>query len=349
MYRLLFFLLFISQCIYCQPVKIVKVIDSNLFELKDGRLIKLAGIDMPRLDHPDYLLRKTARDAVSYIRQKMLSKRYDIKVINQLDTINLVYLIEKFPLGDKLNNSTLLREGFGKFINNIDSIYVKKFLDDEQLAKHENRGIWKLLEDEDSGLLDRQYSEGERTNPALTDSLEYLIATTPEPNVGTVAGQLILGPAVGMITGVATGALSWGILASDKRGEFAGFGEFFLGWYAGYLIGNAICINAIAGTTTKEPNIWGTLLSSFIGGGIGIGAALLADNSNNSGARFLYTAPLILPTVASVIYVNSMAPDKFYADQPSAYKELFETRSLTASQIYNSSMLFTFEVLRIQL
>lgn len=41
--------------ILAQTVKIVKILDSNLFELDDGRKVKLAGIDAPQLNHPIHL------------------------------------------------------------------------------------------------------------------------------------------------------------------------------------------------------------------------------------------------------------------------------------------------------
>ena len=56
---LLLSLIFISNdSYYCQKAKIEKIIDSNLFELYDGTLIKLANIDVPNINQAKLDLKK---------------------------------------------------------------------------------------------------------------------------------------------------------------------------------------------------------------------------------------------------------------------------------------------------
>lgn len=45
-----------ASCLYSQKVMIDKVLDTNLFQLKDGTLIKRAGVDVPSIAQSDSVL-----------------------------------------------------------------------------------------------------------------------------------------------------------------------------------------------------------------------------------------------------------------------------------------------------
>ncbi|MCP5060842.1 MAG: hypothetical protein GY936_00045 [Ignavibacteriae bacterium] len=60
---LLFISFSITNTCLAQKVKIIKILDSNLFELTDGRLIKLAGVDVPNINHKNDNLQKVGISA----------------------------------------------------------------------------------------------------------------------------------------------------------------------------------------------------------------------------------------------------------------------------------------------
>ena len=67
----------------------------------------------------------------------------------------------------------------------------------------------------------------------------------------------------------------------------------------GYTIGTSLGVYIVAKSKTPNISFWGTQISGFIGSGIGVG---IFQASNQRGVGSL--APLILPIVASIIYVE---------------------------------------------
>jgi len=345
MRTLFFFILFLNVTEFSQTVKISKVIDSNLFEMTDNSRIKLAGIDMPRLDNPDYHLRSIAEYAVAYSKKKLLRKPFILKILDDSAGVKLVYLTYKFPLEEKNYNLLFLEQGFGKFIYNIDSCDTDEFLQAEQFAIDENKGIWKLINQNEDLIFDREYTATERNDPEVTDSLDYLIATTPKPQFSHVAMELLVSPAVGLLVGLPVGLISSEFLARD--GEFGSLEAGVIGWYAGYVIGSSLCTYAIADKTNKKVKIAGTLLASGLGAGFGVIIAGWGSENNNRKNDWLFIAPLLLPLITSAIYVNAIASDKYSSAQLSEYKFQFQNKHLTAADIYNCSKVFEVDILKV--
>ncbi|PKL81566.1 MAG: hypothetical protein CVV24_14570, partial [Ignavibacteriae bacterium HGW-Ignavibacteriae-3] len=123
--RLILALLFLCtvNTLECQSSKIVKIVDSNLFELEDGRLVKLAGVDAPQLSNSNPYFAETAKEAVSYYRGTLLKRNVEVKTVSIIEDkkYELVYLTIQYPLEDLDLNQKFIENGFGKFFNNVDS------------------------------------------------------------------------------------------------------------------------------------------------------------------------------------------------------------------------------------
>jgi endonuclease YncB( thermonuclease family) len=106
-----------SISLFAQTTKVIKVIDSNLFELEDGRIVKLAGIDVPQLSHPSAFFQSAAKDAVDYSKTNLLDRMVTIETISKLPDKNFeIVMMYKNYFFDKVNVSTrFLLYGFGKF------------------------------------------------------------------------------------------------------------------------------------------------------------------------------------------------------------------------------------------
>jgi hypothetical protein len=91
---LVFIFLFAVQSISGQALKVVKILDSNLFELEDGRNVKLAGIDAAQLNNPIPLFAETANDAFAYYKELILKRKVIVQSISRVSSKNyeLVYL-----------------------------------------------------------------------------------------------------------------------------------------------------------------------------------------------------------------------------------------------------------------
>ena len=134
----------ICLAIQAQTVKIVKVLDSNLFQLDDGRIIKLAGIDVPNLSNPTQFFQAAAKDAVDYAKVNLLDRLVEIYSISRIPEKNFeTVTMYKNYLFNRVNiNAKYLSLGFGKYLNNIDEDLNKELLDSEMEAIKNGIGIW---------------------------------------------------------------------------------------------------------------------------------------------------------------------------------------------------------------
>lgn len=138
-------------CLICsgfgaEKAKIVKVLDSNLFRLKDGRLIRLANVDAPSVHDPNSHLASLAWEIRDYSKSILLSQPAEMEYAgthwNTFDTI-AVHLFQKYPFKKLWFNKMYLENGFGKFIPEADTTYRSEYLQAEAKAKQKGRGLWK--------------------------------------------------------------------------------------------------------------------------------------------------------------------------------------------------------------
>ncbi|NOX89942.1 MAG: hypothetical protein GXO77_13035 [Calditrichaeota bacterium] len=127
-----------------QKVKIVKIIDTNLFELKDGRVITLADVSAPSVSEKDSALRFIAQRILDYAQKNLLNQtlRIEPSPASENDSIPIaVHLFLEFPL-QKINiNEYYLREGFGKYAP-VDSVYKSRYLKAAREAQSEGKGVY---------------------------------------------------------------------------------------------------------------------------------------------------------------------------------------------------------------
>ena len=102
---------------FAQKMKIIEILDSNLFKLENEQIIKLANVASPSINDPDSLLNYLARHIKLYAVKKFLNQDFiiepspkskrDVKIIS-------AHLIQKFPFQNKNINENYLKKGFGK-------------------------------------------------------------------------------------------------------------------------------------------------------------------------------------------------------------------------------------------
>jgi len=135
--------------VYASPkketIKIVQIIDANLFRLADGRLVQLADVQVPSLNS-DFLFPKLiSRKAFNYARKMLLGHRCVIRYDSsrlQVGKPLSVYLFKIFPL-EKLDvNKLYLMRGYGKFVPSKASLYRREYRAAERYAQSKHIGIW---------------------------------------------------------------------------------------------------------------------------------------------------------------------------------------------------------------
>jgi len=136
-----------SVLLYPQKTKIIKIHDTNLFVGKNGKLFKLSNVETPSLYDSDSLLQYIAQMAIEYAEMNLLNRvcHYE-RSLTQVDSnILSVHLFRKYPLQKQNINKEYIQNGYGKYVQNQDSVYHSAYQKAEEKAKNRNIGIWNPL------------------------------------------------------------------------------------------------------------------------------------------------------------------------------------------------------------
>ena len=128
-----------------EKVKIVKIIDANLFRLNDGRLIRLADIWVPSQNSESPLYHYIARKAIQYANEMLIGQRFKIRYDSSKVRVGRpipVILFKIYPLQKLDINKLYLQRGYGKYVPAKDTPPVKEYAAAEREARRKHLGIW---------------------------------------------------------------------------------------------------------------------------------------------------------------------------------------------------------------
>lgn len=336
--------------ISAQTLKISRIIDSNLFGLSDGRMIKLAGLDVPAKNHPDRYLRSVADKALVYARSVFLNRYFIIHTVVPPDSTRdyeLVIVQKDYPLGLIDYNKEYLSQGFGRFTGLAPKAYYNDYRNAEQEALVNERGIWKVITPGSTETFDRDFSAEELSRYIQKDSLvslrtepvEYRRNTAP----GIIAGEMCLGPIMGLLTSIPTGFAFAGVSDLNRKNDRMDNAFFgLLGLGIGYIAGNGIGVYILAHADNPNVTFMGTLTGAALGAVGGIGLAALMNNGKSS---IPYVVGFAGPLIGSMIYTNALVP----RPKPKTYKISNDGAGLSYSHkdLYNSTVLYNMNLFTI--
>ncbi|MCP5060841.1 MAG: hypothetical protein GY936_00040 [Ignavibacteriae bacterium] len=340
--------------------KIVKIIDSNIFELADGSFIKLANVDVPNINHRDPLLKKIGRNAYKFAKSMLLDKKFDFAYVqnNVIDTnYSLVYLLAENTFYNKDFSEEYLQQGFGKFTNNSEDTDTKKYRIAEDEACKKRVGVWKFGNTYNSITLDQSFineklfsAEGMDSLAQLSQSKSLLLSNNFSESILL---QTIIAPLTGAFSAFITGLGSYGLgtflFSNHYEGILLAENSIFIGALLGYTVGNALAVYQIAKDGNNDVNLGNTIFSSFIGAGISY-ATLNNTPKDYNDLNLNNYSPLILPVLASIIYANFIAPQKVVKQNGSQSSmnniNLIENK-LTHRDLYNSTKLLEVNLFKI--
>ncbi len=350
---ILILLLGFTNTTFSQKVKIKKVLDSNLFELENGKLVKLAGIDVPNLNNKNPNLKIIASKAYLFAKDKLKRKSLDVVYLKnciQNTSSAKVLFYRYYPLVTIDFTEEYLLHGFGKFVNNCNIPDTDKYIKAELKAKQEKKGLWELDTKFDSTL--DQTNGGENILAESTrDSIVAMYKNSPIfkkiPQSSRIFIETFAGPTLGIIGsigGAGSGAITGSIAGEEGWGML---GYVMLGGYLGYLVGSSYGIYLVANGGERDVTFGYSFLASFIGGisGIYIMSTTNGFNQQNIGTY----APLFLPVIASILYANLIAPKKEQAHNSVSFNrnQLPVKNYFTHNDFYNSTKLIEISLFRI--
>ena len=337
-----------------QKSKIVKILDSNLFELYDGSLVKLANVDVPNINHPNELLREIGYDAFNYAKSVLLNRNYMLSYpVSEISDSNfkLIHIIKEYPFETRDYTETYLENGFGKFLANAESSSRDKYILAEKAAFLDREGIWELNISK-SDTLDQNFLGKDLITEIALDTMRespfmgsiFSNLSNPERVILEVISAPILGVPFAFLGGLAAAGLS----SFGGSEGWDNLGYAIIGAYLGYTLGNAAGVYLVAKNGEKEVTFGETFLASACGAAVGAAIYLSIDNYN----EFTYFAysPIVLPGLFAIIYSNIIADDKLENNNSeyAMYKLNKNNLSLSHKDVYNSKQLFEMEVFRIK-
>lgn len=351
---LFFFILILCVPVSSQTVKIKKILDSNLFETSDGKVIKLAGIDAPNRDHPDQHIKSVADKAYVYARSVFLNRYFTINPLTPQDTAKgyeLVFMQKNYPLGLLDYNKEYLSLGYGRFTGRVPEAMYNEYKEAEDIAVKKGRGIWEYYQNDSTLVFDRQFTFEEALQFRKKDSLLFVKGTLQRKSsvAGTIASEFLLAP----MSGFAVAYFSF--FAGAGVGSLGGAEGLGLAPYAvigvgvGYTTGAAALVYFIGHNDNPNVTFWGTMGYSFLGAGAGLGIASLAARSD---APYRGSAPYIIffagPVIGSIVYANFIAPGPTFRDYYNkADKYSFNGKSYSHKDLYNSTVLYNVNLFNI--
>ncbi len=330
------------QSISGQSFRVVKIHDSNLFELEDGRMVKLAGIDSPQLNNPIPLFAETAKEAVSYYKEIMLRRNVIVKSVSMKDSkdYEIVYLWFKYPLEDLDLNQRFLEKGFGKFVNNVDSSKKVVFIEAEKYAADNYNGIWKYYKPNISDTLDGDLRTGNTPQLLYLDSTRIQNNFRPRPIYFAVPMEVLAGSGITVLSTIGSALLA---VALTHNGWAALFTAFY-GGIAFYTFGFPYGVYLVASQDNPNLSYW-----EMIGCSAGLTAitgGITASFSKGKTRNSLAIITALSPIIGSLLYVHVFPPDPTIREKFKS-SEIGENKINSFKDYYDSTINFRLELIRL--
>ncbi|MBC8183807.1 hypothetical protein H8E88_22165 [candidate division KSB1 bacterium] len=125
-----FFLCFILQA--KEPVRIIQILDTNLFKTADGKIISLANVKTISIQDPDSLRQKFTFKVYGFAEKSLINKVLFMEVATENDSVLIVHLWDEML---ESVNKKILQNGYGYFDPEPDGKYQRKYEIASQNAK----------------------------------------------------------------------------------------------------------------------------------------------------------------------------------------------------------------------
>jgi len=139
------YLLFLATLLSAQELKIIEVLDANLFRIADSTLISLANLDAPSINDSDSTRVELAQNIVKYA--KLMFKGYSIRFERSPDKCSSGEIIKGhifriYPLSENNINAAYLQNGYAVYLP-CDTLYMETYTKNAKMGMDKKKGIWK--------------------------------------------------------------------------------------------------------------------------------------------------------------------------------------------------------------
>jgi len=138
------FILF--SIVYTQEIRVIEVLDANLFKTSDSTLISMVNLEVPSLNDSDSSRIEIAKSAVKLAKLNLLKQklRFEETYKNNCleETAKKGHLFRVYPLSDKSINELYLEKGYAVYVP-CDTLYMDMYRIAGTQSMNARRGIWK--------------------------------------------------------------------------------------------------------------------------------------------------------------------------------------------------------------
>ncbi len=150
-------LLLLPQLLSAADFKIVHIRDSNLFELDNGSLVRLANVKVPSVSTADSNFIYLARFIKKYAEAEYLKWPVSIEYSGKRDSSGyaLAHIFQFYPFETIHINAVYLKKGFGWYRESPgDTTYRNLYKAAARYAEQNKKGVWNPLSFKSAGFSD---------------------------------------------------------------------------------------------------------------------------------------------------------------------------------------------------
>lgn len=333
--KCIFGIFLLTGIIFSQNFQVVKILESNKYLLNNSSVVRLAGIDVPSKNHENFLLASYAHQIIKYSEINLLNQTVQIKPADDFSGKGENRYVSMFVGGDDFAES-LLSMGFVK-VDSLAFSKTEKYLEVEKEARENKAGLWSYDQTlyQLAGRFDKTFkAKAKEKKPRV---VRY------DRSFQRIASEFAFGPILGLL-GTGLGSVVLGSIIKFKSCEFFCADAVYtvLGLYA-FMTSTAIYI--IAEDGNDKVNYLSTVLYGM--GGTAFGLLLAAASNQNALEATGGVIALLAPIIGPILYANVFAD---FPDVDEHGNHIVPTiPSVTHSDYYNSTQMFSMDLLRVPL
>jgi len=128
-----------------KDVKIIEILDANLFKTEDSVLIRMSNLKVPSLSDPDSARRDLAKKIIKYADLHLLDRtsRFIVSPKKSCSekSIQSGHLFRKYPLSETNINEAFLEKGYAVYLP-CDTLFMDDYSQASEKAITKKKGFW---------------------------------------------------------------------------------------------------------------------------------------------------------------------------------------------------------------
>lgn len=330
----LYWFLFLSGIIYSQNRKVIDAIESNKFMLDDSSVVRLAGIDVPSLNHENFLLASYAHQTMKFSEINLLNQTVQVEPADDFAGKGNHRYVSIFVGGEDYA-ITLLSMGLVK-VDSVEFSKTEKYREIEALARENKVGIWSF--DESLYRLSVRFDKTYVEKPK-----KKIRKASYDRSVLRIASEVVFSPVLGGFATIAGYGLINKIFKLDKGERITGTEAITVAGL--YAIATSTAVYLIA----EEGNENVKYLPTLLYGTVGTAAGIILSYATESSTVILTTVivSFFAPIIAPVLYANLVADSPDINSREESKTSSSEMKN--HSDYYNSTQIFSMDLLRVPL